>query len=402
VLYTSEGYYWSTYEGAHFVNLRFPGLPGQYPFQQFASILKRRDIVEAQLRGTGGSPPSPQLTPPPTADMEFASNSSPGSADQLHVRVRASSPNGVAHLRFFQDGQLIGQVAANAKELQSEITLAAAPHARWLTVLAVDTKGLVSAPQALRLPRRPAGKNTLHAVLVGVDNYPDPRNKLTYARSDAKRLGAALTARRGGYYADERLTLLLDQDATPDAIAAALENAVNAAQPEDTVLFSFAGHGVRGPDGHYYLTPSGFRMEETAATGLSWSRLAQILDRSKARIILVLDACHAGLSGAEGLATNHQAAAALLSGTRAPMLVLAASKGREASFEGDDWGGGVFTYALSEVLNTQSSIYDKDKDGAIGISELYRAVREIIWRETGGEQTPWLARQDLIGDFALF
>lgn len=401
VLYTPEGYYWSTYEGAHFVNLRFPGVPGVHPFQQFASVLNKRGIVEARLQGTGGKSAAPALAPPPTADLELAGNASQES-DALQVRVRASASNGVAELRFFQDGQLIQQVAASGEAFQGEFTLSTMPHARWLTMLAVDTKGLVSAPQALHLPRRSPGMNKLHAILVGVDTYPDPRNKLTYAKSDARRIAAALAARQGSYYAGQDIVPLLDQDATPAAIEAALEKAVAAAEPQDTILFSFAGHGVRGSDGHYYLTPSGFRMENIAATGLSWSRLAKILDRSKARLILVLDACHAGLSGSEGLATNDQAAAALLSGARAPMLVLAASKGREVSLEGEHWKGGVFTYALSEVLTTKSSIYDRDRDGAIGISELYRALREIVSRETNGEQTPWLARQDLIGDFALF
>jgi hypothetical protein len=32
IVYTPEGYYWSSYEGAHFVQLRFPGLPGLFPF----------------------------------------------------------------------------------------------------------------------------------------------------------------------------------------------------------------------------------------------------------------------------------------------------------------------------------------------------------------------------------
>lgn len=402
ILYTTEGYYWSSYEGAHFLNLRFPGVAGQFPFHQFAAVLNRKDIVEARLRDAGHSQPAPTLVPPPTADMEFATSTSQNSTGKLLVRVRSASPSGVAHLRFYQDGQLIRQVEATGKDIQGAVALDTAPHARWLTMLAVDTNGLVSAPQALHLRARTTGTNRLHAILVGVDTYSDPRNNLTYAKSDAKRLSDALAASQGRYYATEDVKLLLDQNATPSSIASALEEAVNSAQPQDTILFSFAGHGVQGADGHYYLAPSGFKIEDPIATGLSWSKLAQILGRSKARIILVLDACHSGLSGSEGLASNDQAAAALLSGTRAPMLVLAASKGREKSYEGKRWGGGAFTYALSQVLKNDSSTYDQDKDGTIGVSELYRGLREIVTRETGGRQTPWLARQDLIGDFALF
>jgi hypothetical protein len=38
----------------------------------------------------------------------------------------------------------------------------------------------------------------------------------------------------------------------------------------------------------------------------------------------------------------------------------------------------------------------------IETSELYYALKSLVVRETGGEQTPWLVRQDLLGDFALF
>ena len=72
IAYTPEGYYWSSYEGAHFVQLRFSGLPGLYPFQQFASILNRPDIVRAQLHPGAPTPPSPKLVPPPTLELALA------------------------------------------------------------------------------------------------------------------------------------------------------------------------------------------------------------------------------------------------------------------------------------------------------------------------------------------
>ncbi len=68
------------------------------------------------------------------------------------------------------------------------------------------------------------------------------------------------------------------------------------------------------------------------------------------------------------------------------------------SFEGAEWQGGVFTYALTEVLKRGAARQDE----AIDMSSLCRQLREIVSREIGGQQTPWLAREDLIGDFALF
>jgi len=67
------------------------------------------------------------------------------------------------------------------------------------------------------------------------------------------------------------------------------------------------------------------------------------------------------------------------------------------------WGGGAFTHALVEVLNGNWRSADLNGNGLIEVSELYRALRSIVAAETPGQQRPpWLARADLIGDFALF
>ena len=63
ILYTPEAYYWSSYEGAHFVQLRFPGLRGLYSFQQFAAVLNRPNVIKARLAGASAAE-LPRLVPP--------------------------------------------------------------------------------------------------------------------------------------------------------------------------------------------------------------------------------------------------------------------------------------------------------------------------------------------------
>src|SRR5204863_8105520 len=63
ILYTPEAYYWSSYERAHFVQLRFPGLPGLYSFQQFSAVLNRPELIRARLAGAT-SVTQPRLVPP--------------------------------------------------------------------------------------------------------------------------------------------------------------------------------------------------------------------------------------------------------------------------------------------------------------------------------------------------
>ncbi len=401
IIYTPEGYYWSSYEGSHFVHLRFPGVAGIYPFTQFASLLNRPEAIMARLRGRDATTPAPKLVPPPTLELQLGGGSLGGG--QQHFRVAAKSVlSTLSRLRVYQDGQLTSETKLSGREYVSDISVHVAQHVRWLTVLAVDEDGLVSIPQAVRLKPALRGSNRLHAVMVGVDTYADPRLTLKYARSDAERLARVLETNAGHYYSDASVARLLDKAATPKAILGALQKAVVAAKPEDTVVFAFAGHGVQGNDGRYYLTPAGYRQEDTPGTGLAWNDLALVLSASKARVIVFLDACHAGLSGSEGIVTNDATVRALLTGARSPMLVFAASKGRQLSHEHPKWGGGVFTFALVEALERKRTTYDLDNNGAIEVSELYQALRSVIAKETKNAQTPWLVRQDLIGNFAVF
>ena len=45
---------------------------------------------------------------------------------------------------------------------------------------------------------------------------------------------------------------------------------------------------------------------------------------------------------------------------------------------------------------------DTNNNGVIELSELYRKIKPSILTEMKGEQTPWLARVDMVGEVPLF
>ena len=112
---------------------------------------------------------------------------------------------------------------------------------------------------------------------------------------------------------------------------------------------------MQDEQGAFYLTPYGFDGNRVAATALAWRDIASLLHQAKARVVVILDACHAGLSGSEGRGTNDDAVAALVAGEHSPMLVLAASKGRQVSYEGPNWDGGAFTYCVDIGAENEES-----------------------------------------------
>lgn len=398
IVHDDRGYYASSYEGAHFVNLRFPGIPGLHTFHQFSAILQRPDVIDAILKGSVDNFPEPRLLPPP--EIEIVSAEDDG-ADYV-LRVKAHAQTQLAKLRVFLDGKLTKQVELDSKNVETEIRGLRQPHARWVTVQAIDKLGTVSLPQLQPLAPSVVISNRLLAVTAGVNTYADSGLNLKYSRADAITLRKTLNANEGKYYSSVAVTQLLDQDVSADRLLAALETAVSVAGPDDTVFFSFSGHGFKGKDDQFYLATHEIDPRDLEGTGLAWVRIADVLKQSKARMIIVIDACHSGGAGADAFAANDDAVKALVSNIEVPMLVFAASKGRQQAYEHPDVGGGYFTRALADVLTTERQKHDTNGNGAIEISELYVGAKAKVVAQTHGQQTPWLARFDLIGDFAVF
>jgi hypothetical protein len=399
IMHDEAGYFTGTYEGAHFLHLRFPGEPGLHSFHQFQSRLHRPDIIAAELKGTVGLPPPPDLAIPPTVEVQLSSVGA-----QLRAQLTARSSEALKSVRLYQDGQLTDELRATGKDWSDIFPIKRLNSARWLSVVAVDEKGLLSQAAMLEFPLSSAiGGSTLHGVIVGIDEYDSPAFKpLQLAARDARDMAAALTANAGSYYGRVATTSLANAEALPSRVLAAVRDAVAAAVPGDTVVLFFAGHGLGDKDGQFYLATTGTNPDALKETAIPWSSLATTLQRSKARVIVLLDACHSGLAGQAAFASNDAAVAEIMSGERAPILVLAASKGRQLSLENMALGNGYFTHALKSLLGPARKSHDLNGNGVLEISELYRGVKAEVVRATSGQQTPWLARSDLIGDFSVF
>jgi len=402
LLFTAEGYYWGSYEATHFVHLRLPGVAGVHPIAQFASLLSRPDIVQAAIKGVA-PPPAPKLNVPPEISLEVKRSAN----HKLLVSISAWAATSLRAVRIYIDGQSLPDISLRGARDSIEKELDYPPNARWLTAVAIDQFEFISTPVSRALQPQGPSHSQLLGVVVGVDTYAESKLVLQYAKSDAARVKAALDANLAGYYGKGmiHLTPLLDADATADKIELELKKAIANASKGDTVLFFFSGHGLQGGDQHLYLTSSGFRSSDPAGTGLSWSRIASVLLNSEARIIVVLDACHSGLSGIESFATNDDFARAQ-SDFKSPMVILAASKGRQIAYEGEKWKGGVFSFALESLLLEPSGDVQKGARRVLDVSALYSRLKELVAHETEndprGVQTPWLERKNVLGDFGLF
>ncbi len=137
--------------------------------------------------------------------------------------------------------------------------------ARAIALIAALALAACSSPPAPP-PKAIAQPRGIHALIVGVDHYQFSRDHtdsadfsdLHGAVGDARRFAAALTEQLGVApevpaqgacsAAGSAAQMLLDQCATRGAILAALDAAIDARRPGETLLFYYAGHGSRYRD----------------------------------------------------------------------------------------------------------------------------------------------------------
>src|SRR5215207_6091576 len=93
-----------------------------------------------------------------------------------------------------------------------------------------------------------ASARQFHGLFVGINRYRSRSvRRLASAARDAKALHAVFSDNLG----DVNTTLLVDRDATRDAVVAALVELQSRSTPDDVVVISFSGHGSTT---HYFFT----------------------------------------------------------------------------------------------------------------------------------------------------
>ena len=352
---------------------------------------------------------------PPSLVVDFDQASDPA---RIRGQFRKGPFGDIDKVQVYQDGVLTDTITAVGNDSDTPFDVTRLPGTRWVSLLALDAEGLASQPVGRDLGPDPRGKSRLVSLAIGISDYQDDQKlqDLYGAADDARTIDETLRKLRPERSSDEA-RVLVDGQATRAAVLREIEAAVAKARAGDTLLLSFAGHGVKGEDGAYYLTTHDSRYDDLANTAIAWGEVSALLRRSKARIILLLDACHSGAAGTDFFATNDAAADELLAGVPSNIVIFAASKGREFSYATADGKNGEFTRAFSDVILGERAAHDLNGNGVIEISELFVGVKRKVvvdgksaraaeakraGLDTAGTQTPWIARNQMVGDFALF
>ena len=255
------------------------------------------------------------------------------------------------------------------------------------------------------------------AVLIGIDDYRHGIPKLTTAVRDAEALGRCLADQH-----DYDIILRLDGDADLAGMRRLFRETLPAAlDPDDRLVFYFAGHGIvqdgdDGPEG--FLVPRDAKPEDRDTLFPMVEAAAALEALPAHHMLLVFDCCFAGsfrwtstrsfLPAAQTLYRkryerflDHPAAQVLTSAAQ-DEKALDVIDGLTIGERDTPGGHSPFATALLEGLKGHADKPgpDGEKDGVITATELYMYVRDVVElaaEDRGTQQTPgmWpLARHD--------
>lgn len=243
----------------------------------------------------------------------------------------------------------------------------------------------IGTSRTIRKPNTTQAK--LWLLLVGVNQYQDAQiSTLRYSALDCQGLAEALS---GSNLEFTEKSLEIYHDFAPQlpklaAIRDSLNSLTASAQPQDTILFYFSGHGLLDSQTQQaVLCLSDTQKHNLLQTGLPLEELLSSLSKSRAQQQLVwLDACHSG-----GMTLRQVKSGEFKKVENSPIsqfveileqqarnskgfyALLSCDQGQQ-SWEFPELGHGVFTYYLMRGLRGEAA----NAQGVIEADSLYRYV----------------------------
>ncbi|MCH6256889.1 caspase family protein [Puniceicoccaceae bacterium K14] len=301
------------------------------------------------------------------------------------LTLRASGANLLsAEPRLYHNGKLLGgstrgltvedDTEDSETYLSKNYKVSLLPGKNRFRAVVVTADGIESFPATLTLNAQGSphhestGGINLYALIVGANQYQNPKYNLNYAAADAEAFSKTLQAKTANIFTSIEPTVLLDSDATRSNILASFKEIANSATARDVFIFYYAGHGVvdESEDKRFYLAPVNVTQlygdpTHLASQGISASQLRQLSAEIPAqKQLFLIDACQSAealVTIAQRGAAEEKAIAQLARSTGTHWIT--ASGSTQFATEVSELGHGIFTYAILEGLNGSADASDQ-------------------------------------------
>lgn len=381
---TPSGYYNSSEKGDQYLSVSVAGSP--FSISQLRESFYRPDLVKVALSGGALSDYKKiaDIKPPPAVAIVNTPNATASPRISVSLQVKDQG-GGVGDVRLYRNGSAVvfektRNLAVAAADQGSQVLrydISLEPGNNTIRAIAFNADNSMQSTDATIevkadiAARQPA----LHAIVIGIKDFANPRLELKYPVADAELFASTLETRGKGLFSSIKIRRLLTRAETTNvAIVEAFKQARNEVGPEDLFVFYVASHGTVD-DGQYLLITSNVGSTATAKLkqdALTQDALKEMISNIPAsKKLVVLDTCSAGQLGdaiqvamlTRGMSDD--TAMKVLSRAVGSTVLSAATSVQEA-LEGYK-GHGLFTYVIAEGLNGAA---DADKDGFVKTLEL--------------------------------
>ncbi len=265
------------------------------------------------------------------------------------------------------------------------------PDAVWVKSKIFDLQQAVS-DQAAAATAAAQTTGQTYALLVGISKYAKPELALQFADADADVFSQLLESPLGGSVPKDHVLLLTDKDATTAAVRNGFQDFLKRrAGKNDTVVIVIAGHGtveVPGSKNAFILTYDS-DPQDLNSTALGMDEVQSLFEEQLTkvgRVLLFVDVCKAGTIGTihnTTVASNVQQ----LGDVQGDLFGLLASRPREVSLEGPEFGGGHGAFSYYVVKGLEGAA-DANHDGVVDADELIKYVSDQVPMATSNKQHP--------------
>lgn len=390
---TPSGYYSSSEKGDQYLDVAVKGQP--YSIAQLRESFYRPDLVKLALAGGSlkGFRKVEDLQLPPS--VAIVDTPSVISSQEATVTLRITNKGGgIGDIRLYLNGSAVvldnkrGIAIVQGKDPDSilrkyPIKLSSGVN----TLRAVAFNGdnsmqSLDAVQEITSTCHMVAKPSLHALVIGINDYRNPKLQLKYAVADAVLFADTLRDCAAPLFEKVEIKRLLTPSETTRSSIVQELRAMHALNPDDLFVFYVASHGTVD-DGEYFLITSDIGSTSTAklkADALSQDLLKELIANIPAtKKLVVIDTCNAGKLG-DAIQTamltrgmSEDTATKVLS-RAVGSTVLAASTSLQEAVEGYQ-GHGLFTYVITEGLKGKA---DSDRDGFVKTTELANYVDDEV------------------------
>lgn len=282
-----------------------------------------------------------------------------------------------------------------------------------ISIIAKNKEGVESTPLSFEIDNKQLMESKVYYIGIGVSEYQDSSMNLKYATKDIEKLKDYFERR---YASNIEVHTFVNEQVTLEKLQE-INEILAKTTVNDKVIISFSGHGLMNSNNDFIFASHDIDFSSPDKKGIPFSFIESLTKNIPARRRLILiDACNSGAldeeeniefelaqnvkeHGIKGMSQVKSTTQETINSYELMQrlfydfqnndgtYIIAASGGKEYSYEGDEWQSGVFTYSLIQTLN------EKDNDNWRGslevpISTLQKEVYKKVKALTKGKQKP--------------